>query len=142
MGLDIGNRRIGIALSESLGIAVPLLTLTRTSPRQDVRSLARLIRRYECTAVIAGNPLHLSGDLSPQTAKVHAFLDLMRARIAVPIHLWDERLTTVEAHRILDDAGRNPRHRKDIIDQVAAVLILQSYMDAHAIAFLSRPDAT
>ncbi len=132
LGLDVGDRRIGVALSDALGIAQPLLTLTRTQRRQDLRSLARLVRKHGCTAVIAGNPLYMSGDLSPQAAKVHAFVDLLRAEIDVPVHLWDERLTTTEAHRILDVTGRDPRDRKSVIDQVAAVLILQNYLDALA----------
>ncbi len=132
MGLDVGDRRIGVALSDLLGIAQPLLTVTRTNRRQDLRFLVRLIRKHACAAIVIGNPLYMSGDLSPQAAKVHAFTDLLRAEVDLPIHLWDERLTTTEAHRILDATGHDPRDRKGIIDQVAAVLILQSYLDAHA----------
>ena len=134
MGLDVGDRRIGVALSDPLGLAQPLLTLTRTNRRQDIRSLLRLIRRHACAGIVAGNPLYLSGDLSPQARKVHAFLDLLRAETDVAIVLWDERLTTTEAHRHLDLSGRDPRDRKSVIDQVAAVLILQSYLDARASA--------
>lgn len=134
MGLDLGGRRIGVALSDPLGFAQPLQTLTRSNRRQDLRTLARLARRHACVGIVVGNPLHMSGDLSHQASKVHAFVDLLRAETDVPIHLWDERLTTAEAHALLDASGhrrRESRHeRAGIIDQVAAVLILQSFLDA------------
>jgi putative holliday junction resolvase len=136
MGLDLGGRRIGVALSDPLGFAQPLQTLTRSNRRQDLRTLARLARRHACVGIVVGNPLHMSGDLSPQAAKVHAFVDLLRAETDVPIHLWDERLTTTEAHALLDASGhrrRESRHERErVIDQVAAVLILQSFLDAQS----------
>jgi putative Holliday junction resolvase len=136
MGLDLGGRRIGVALSDPLGFAQPLQTLTRSNRRQDLRTLARLARRHACVGIVVGNPLHMSGDLSPQAAKVHAFVDQLRAETDVPIHLWDERLTTTEAHALLDASGhrrRESRHERErIVDQVAAVLILQSFLDAQS----------
>jgi putative Holliday junction resolvase len=136
MGLDVGGRRIGVALSDPLGFAQPLQTLTRSNRRHDLRTLARLARRHACVGIVVGNPLHMSGDLSLQAAKVHAFVDLLRAETDVPIHLWDERLTTTEAHALLDASARRRRQsrqaRARIIDQVAAVLILQSFLDAQS----------
>ncbi|MGI8771073.1 MAG: Holliday junction resolvase RuvX [Acidobacteriaceae bacterium] len=141
MGLDIGDRRIGVALSDPLGFAQPLLTLTRSNRRQDLRALARLARRHACVGIVVGNPLHMSGDLSPQAAKVHAFVDLLRAQTGVPIHLWDERLTTTEAHALLNASGRRARESRHVqkriarertVDQVAAVLILQGFLDAQS----------
>lgn len=133
MGLDVGDRRIGVAVSDPLGLtAQPVLTLTRTNRRQDLKSLQRLIRKYQCVAIVVGNPLYMSGDQSPQAAKAQAFADLLRVETGLPVHLWDERLTTTEAHRHLHAAGRPGAEHKSVVDQVAAVLILESYLAAKA----------
>jgi putative Holliday junction resolvase len=131
LGLDHGERRIGVAISDELGLtAQPLLTIVHTNRRNDLHSLRRLVRRYNCAAIVVGWPIHLSGDRSPRAMATEKFADLLRAEFDVPVHLWDERLSTAEAHRHLDAAGRGARDRKDVIDQVAAVLILQSWLDA------------
>jgi putative Holliday junction resolvase len=131
MGLDVGNRRIGVAVSDELGLtAQPVLTLTRTNRRQDLRSLARLVRKYSCTEIVVGNPLYMSGDQSPQAGKTQAFAQIVADEIQLPVHLWDERLTTTEAHRHLHAAGRPGTEHRAVVDQVAAVLILQSFLDA------------
>jgi putative holliday junction resolvase len=132
LGLDFGLRRIGVAVSDPLGLtAQPVLTLVRTNPKQDLRSLGRLLRKYRCAAIVIGDPLHLSGDVSPQATKTRAFADSLREAFSLPVHLWDERLTSAEAHRHLASAGRPAPTRREVIDQVAAVLILQSFLDAH-----------
>jgi putative holliday junction resolvase len=131
MGLDVGDRRIGVAVSDPLGLtAQPVLTLVRTNRRQDLKSLGRLIRKYKCEAIVVGNPLYMSGDLSPQAAKAQAFAEILREESGLPVHLWDERLTTTEAHRHLHAAGRPGDEHRAVVDQVAAVLILQSFLDA------------
>jgi putative pre-16S rRNA nuclease len=131
MGLDVGDRRIGVAVSDALGLtAQPVLTLVRANRKQDLKSLQRLIRKYSCAAIVVGNPLYMSGDQSPQAAKAQAFADLLRSETGLPVHLWDERLTTTEAHRHLHAAGRAGSEHKSIVDQVAAVLILESYLAA------------
>jgi putative holliday junction resolvase len=148
MALDVGDRRIGIALSDPLGYtAQPLLTLHRTTLRADLKSIARLIRKHAVTGIVVGNPLYMSGDQSPQAAKAQAFAAQLADHLAAkddpanhfhpPIHLWDERLTTTQAHRHLDDSGvargqAGRSDRRQIIDQVAAVLILQAFLDARA----------
>jgi putative holliday junction resolvase len=133
MGLDVGNRRIGVAVSDALGLtAQPVLTLVRTNRRQDLRSLARLVRKYGCTEIVVGNPLYMSGDQSPQAEKTQAFAQMVADETQLPVHLWDERLTTTEAHRHLHASGRPGTEHKAVVDQVAAVLILQSYMDARS----------
>lgn len=132
MALDVGKARIGVALTDPLGYtAQPLLTVWRKSPSEDLRSLARLIRKYEVVTIVVGNPLHMSGDVSPWAAKVQKFAEELHQRSGVPVELWDERLSSVEAHEILDQAGHSPRDRKHLIDQVAAVVILRGWMDAH-----------
>jgi putative holliday junction resolvase len=140
MGLDVGDRRIGVAVSDDLGIrAQPILTLTRQNRRQDLRSLARLLRKQGCSEIIVGNPLYMSGDLSPQAIKAQSFAQALREETGVPVHLWDERLSTTEAHRHLDLAGRKPGARRAVIDQLAAVLILQSFLDARRANGSSHP---
>ena len=130
MALDVGKKRIGIALSDPLALtAQPLLTIWRKTPGDDLRSILRLVRRYEVAIVIVGNPLHMSGDVSPWAAKVQQFADVLRQRAGVPVELWDERLSSVAAHEILDEAGHDRRDRKAIIDQVAAVVILRGWME-------------
>ena len=131
MGLDVGDRRIGVAVSDELGLtAQPVLTLVRRNRRQDMRSLARLVRRYGCSQVVVGNPLYMSGDISPQALKAQAVGEALKLETGVAVTLWDERLTTSEAHRHLDAAGRPGSDRRAVIDQVAAVLILQSFLDS------------
>jgi len=131
LGLDYGARRIGVAVSDELGLtAQPVLTLVRRNLRQDLKSLARLLRKFNCSAIVLGNPLHLSGDLSPQAARTQVFAEVLREAFALPVHLWDERLTSAEAHRHLDASGRSRETHREVVDQVAAVLILQSFLDA------------
>jgi putative pre-16S rRNA nuclease len=131
LALDVGNRRIGVAVSDELGLtAQPVLTLERrSSRREDLRSLARLCRRFEVAGIVVGNPVHLSGEVSPQAAKTQDFAAELGALTGLPIHLWDERLTTEEAHRILYEAGRPRQEHRRVVDQVAATLILRSFLE-------------
>ena len=130
MGLDVGKVRIGVALSDPLGYtAQPLLTLWRKGRGDDLRSLLRLIRKYEVVEIVVGNPLHMSGDISPWATRVQDFAEELRLRSELATHLWDERLSSVAAHEILDEAGYAQRDRKPIIDQVAAVVILRGWME-------------
>ena len=131
LGLDVGNRRIGVAVSDELGLtAQPVLTLERRrNQREDLRSLARLCRRFGVAGIVVGNPVHLSGDISPQAAKTQAFAAELGELAKLPIHLWDERLTSEEAHRILYEAGHARQDHRKLVDQVAATLILRSFME-------------
>ncbi len=131
LALDIGSKRIGVAVSDELGLtAQPVLTLERRrNPREDLRSLARLARRFGVAGIVVGNPLHLSGEQSPQAAKTQSFAAELGELTALPIHLWDERLTTQEAHQILYEAGHARQEHRRVVDQVAATLILQSFLD-------------
>jgi putative Holliday junction resolvase len=131
LGLDVGNRRIGVAVSDELGLtAQPVLTLVRKrNQRDDLRSLARLCRRFGVAGIVVGNPVHLSGDVSPQAAKIQAFAAELGTLTGLPIHLWDERLTTREAHKILYEAGHARQEHRRVIDQVAGTLILQSFLE-------------
>jgi putative holliday junction resolvase len=137
LGLDVGDRRVGVAVSDALGLtAQPVMTLVRAKRREDTKSLLRIIRRYNCTEMVVGNPLYMSGDLSPQAAKAQAFAQMLREETGLPVHLWDERFTATEAHRHLHAAGVAGSEHRKVVDQVAAVLILQGYLDAMA----NRPE--
>lgn len=131
LGLDVGNRRIGVAVSDELGLtAQPVMTLERKrSLREDLRSLARLARRFGVVGIVVGNPVHLSGNVSPQAAKTQTFAAALSELSGLPIHLWDERLTTREAHQILYEAGQARQQHRRVVDQVAAMLILQSFLE-------------
>jgi putative Holliday junction resolvase len=132
LGLDFGGRRIGVAVSDELGLtAQPVLTLVRRKMKDDLKSLGRLLRKFGCSAIVIGNPLYMSGDLSPQAERTQAFAEALRGAFSLPVHLWDERLTSAEAHRHLHAAGRPLSSHKEVVDQVAAVLILQGFLDAH-----------
>ena len=131
----MGNRRIGVAVSDELGLtAQPVLTLERkrAAPgisRDDLRSLARLARRFGVVGIVVGNPVHLSGEVSLQAAKTQAFAVKLGELSGLPIHLWDERLTTREAHQILYEAGRARQEHRRVVDQLAATLILQEFLE-------------
>jgi putative holliday junction resolvase len=131
LGLDVGNRRIGVAVSDELGLtAQPVMTLERKrNPRDDLRSLTRVARRFGVVGIVVGNPVHLSGEVSPQALKVQAFAAALGQLSGLPIHLWDERLTTREAHQILYEAGHARQEHRRVVDQVAATLILQSFLE-------------
>ena len=131
LGLDIGNRRIGVAVSDELGIAAhPVLTLERRrNSRDDLRSLGRLARRFGVAGIVVGNPLYLSGDESRQSTRTQAFAAALGELTGLPILLRDERLTTHEAHQILYEAGRPRQQHRRVVDQVAATIILQGFLD-------------
>ncbi len=132
LGLDVGSKRIGVAVSDELGLlAQPVLTLTRKrNPRDDLKALARLCSRFNCVGIVVGNPLHLSGESSEQGVRVQAFASALAEMTSLPLHLWDERLTSRAAHEMLYAAGKPRQEHKPLVDQVAAVLILQSFLDA------------
>jgi putative Holliday junction resolvase len=133
LALDIGNRRVGIAMSDPLRmIAQPVATLTRSNRRNDLRYFQRLLRHHPFTQIVAGLPLYPSGDPSPQAGKAEAFARELSEDLKVPVFFWDERLSTAEAHRYLDATGLAPTRRRPVIDQIAAVLILESWLAAQA----------
>jgi len=131
LGLDVGDVRIGVALSdETATLASGLLTLERVGPRKDVRAVAAIVREREVGEVVVGMPWRLDGTMGPQGEKVTAFVESLRRAVEVPVVTWDERFTTVAADELLAEAGVRRRDRKARIDRAAAVLILQAYLDA------------
>ncbi len=147
MALDVGDRRIGVALADPLGYtAQPLVTIHRKHLREDLRSIARLVRKHGVTDVVIGLPLHASGEMSPQAVKARSFAEALEERsTGVRLHLLDERLTTAEAHSLLDrlrPARRSKGSRVErtaVIDQVAAVLLLEAFLSRDAPRMLLRP---
>jgi putative Holliday junction resolvase len=132
LALDIGDKRIGVAVcDETETLARPLTTITRASKRQDWECIAQLVSRHEVERVIAGHPRSLSGDEGPQAQRVRRYVEALAATLAVPVELWDERFTTVEAAGRLRDAGRRKPGGRGQLDAAAAAIILQDYLDAH-----------
>jgi len=133
LGLDVGSKRIGIAISDPLGItAQGLETLQRQNKRLDFERLTKLAREYEVAEIVVGLPLRMSGAEGTQAEKMQIFAEELRTRLQVPVHLWDERLTSAEANRLLREADMSIRRRGQVVDQMAAVLILQSWMEHRA----------
>jgi putative Holliday junction resolvase len=131
MALDVGGRRIGVALSDPTRVLASPLTTLRAEPRERALSeIAALVRRHEVVEVVIGLPLTLSGDVGPQAQTIQQFAELLKAHLSTPVHLFDERLTTVAAERMMIDLGMKPEQRKARIDEVAASIILQDFLDA------------
>jgi putative Holliday junction resolvase len=130
----VGSRRIGLAVTDALGItAQGLDTLDRSNKRADFRSLGQIVKKYDIGEIVVGNPLRMSGSSSSQSDKVAVFAEELRQRFHLPVHLWDERLTSTAANRILDDVGMSRLQRKGVVDRMAAVLILQAFVEARSI---------
>jgi putative pre-16S rRNA nuclease len=135
LGLDVGLRRIGIAVSDPLGItAQGLETLQRRNKRYDFEFLQRMIQKYDVREIVVGLPLRMNGDEGIQSDKMQVFAEDLRKRFRLPIHLWDERLTSAEANRLLRETDLSIEKRGKAVDRMAAVLILQGWMERRAAA--------
>ena len=132
LGLDLGQARIGVAVSDpKRRLAVPVGTI-RTGAPADLKAIARLVGEKDVALVVVGHPLRLSGERGPEARNAERFAEALRAGLPVPVVLWDERLTTVEANRALKEAGARGRDRRRAVDRSAATIILQSYLDRGA----------
>ena len=130
LGLDVGARRIGLAVSDPLGItAQGLETLQRKNKRHDFDYLQRVIREYKVKEIVVGLPLRMSGAEGTQSEKMRAFADELQKKFHLPVHLWDERLTSAEANRFLRETDLSIGKRGKAVDRMAAVLILQGWME-------------
>ncbi len=139
IALDVGDKTIGVALSDELGItAQGLMTIERVGIRKDAGKVLDLIKEHNCDTVVIGLPLKLSGEDSPQTEKVREFRTMLENKMrstaikGVEVVCQDERLTTVQAERVLIESDVSRKKRKDVIDKQAAVIIMQSYLDTQA----------
>lgn len=133
LGVDPGSARIGLALSDEIGcMAHPLRTLRAGGEAENARALAEVIREKESPAVVIGLPRNMSGSYGPAAEKSRALAAALAPLTSARVILWDERLTTAAASRRLQEAGRNSRQQRGVIDQAAAVQILQDWLDAQA----------
>lgn len=134
LAIDYGARRMGLAVSDPLGItAQGLETLERKNKRTDFARLESVLREYEVREIVLGLPLRMSGETGAQSLKVAEFAESLRRRFQLPVHLWDERLTSAEANRLLREAEVSSRKRAQAVDRMAAVLILQSFLAARGV---------
>ena len=133
LALDVGDRRIGVALSDPTGIiASPLTTLRREAERKDQEAIARLIEEHGAELVVVGLPLTLAGERGPQAERVVRFGDRLADALGVRVVYWDERHSTVDAERIVRSRARRRQAVRGAVDDVAAAVILQSYLDSLA----------
>jgi len=131
LALDLGKRRIGLALSDELGItAQGLETLQRSNIREDLAKLSQLASEKNVALILMGNPLHMSGREGRQAEYARDFGERLRAATGLPIEYRDERLTTVEAERVLRQSGISIEKRAKAVDRLAAVILLESYLDS------------
>jgi len=133
LGLDVGSKRIGVAVSDPLGItAQGLETIRRQNKRLDFERLGALISEYGIAEIVVGLPLRMSGAEGTQSEKMRQFAEELRQRFNLPVHLWDERLTSAQANRLLRETEMSIQRRGQVVDQMAAVLILQNWMESRS----------
>jgi len=132
LGVDLGTRRVGLATCDpALGFALPRDTIEVSCVEEAVTKIEQAARGAGATEIVLGQPVNMDGSLGPAARHAESVARALAQRLGIPVHLWDERLTTHEAHDMLRDAGKSSRKRKGVVDRVAAQLILQSYIDAH-----------
>lgn len=131
LALDIGDKRIGVAVSDELGsTAHGIKTMERGGVYRDINGIETLMKEYSVGRLVVGLPKNMDGTIGPQGEKVLRFVDKLAKRIDIPVALWDERLTSLSAERVLVQADLSRQKRKKVIDKVAATLILQNYLDS------------
>jgi putative pre-16S rRNA nuclease len=134
LALDVGSKRIGMAISDALGItAQGLETLQRKNKRSDLEQLQAVIEKHGVGELVVGYPLHMSGSQGAQSLKIADFAEELRRRFSLPVHLWDERLTSAEANRLLRETEMSIRRRSQVVDRMAATLILQAFLEHRAV---------
>ncbi len=133
LGLDLGSKRIGMALSDELLLtAGPFGVLRRKNMESDLLELGRVVEEQDVGEIVVGLPLHMHGDAGIQAKKAEDFAEVLRDRFGLPVHMWDERLSTVAVERVLIDADVSRKKRKKVIDSMAAAYFLQSFLDLRA----------
>jgi len=133
LGLDVGDKTIGVAVSDPLGYtAQGLMVIRRSNPVADMKKIEEIICQYEIGLIVLGLPRNMNGTLGEQAERVLGFGSELKARFGIKIVPWDERLSTVASEKALLEADLSRRRRKEIIDQTAAALILQNYLDSRA----------
>jgi len=133
MALDVGDKTIGVAISDALLLTAQARpTVRRKDIAADIEKLRRLAQENEVHEVVVGQPLHMDGQPSPQSQKVARFAEQLRKVLDLPIIFWDERLTSFEAEQHLEQMGLNWRQRREQVDKIAAMIILQNYLDSRS----------
>ncbi len=132
VSLDVGDVRIGVAVCDDLGLSVnPVRTITRTkSVKADLREIELIVDELGAERVVVGLPLNTEGEYGPQALKVRDFTERLTRRLRIPVILWDESFSTTDAETMMIEAGLSRERRKKVIDQMAAVIILQSYLES------------
>ena len=137
MGLDFGSRTTGVAVSDPLGITAQTVeTITRKDEnklRQTCARIEELIKEYEIEEIVLGYPKNMNNTAGERAEKTEAFKAMLERRTGKPVILWDERLTTIAAERVLMESGVRRENRKAVVDKIAAVLILQGYLDSRSV---------
>ncbi len=129
MAIDYGDAHTGIAISDLTGFLAGYTTTINTRKDEEVlEGIGRLIQEYEVTELVLGYPKNMDGTLGPRAEKAQAFSHVLEERFGLPVKLWDERRTTIDAHNILANAGKNAKKRKKTVDALAAALILEGYL--------------
>jgi putative holliday junction resolvase len=132
LGLDYGERRLGFALSDAGEIiSMPLSVAEVRSRAQALDAVEKVVRETDAAKIVIGLPVNMNGSRGPAAEGVGAFVEALSARITIPIETWDERLTTKSAHDVLIEAGTSRRRRKEVVDKLAAQIMLQNYLDSH-----------
>ncbi|MEO8824883.1 MAG: Holliday junction resolvase RuvX [Chthoniobacterales bacterium] len=132
LGVDHGEARMGVALSDEAGFMAHALETIHVKTTNALNRLTELAQKHDVANIIIGLPRNMDGSYGPAAEKVRAFAEQLKGQISTPVILWDERMTTLQAQRALHDAGRNVKNSREVIDQVAAQTILQSWMDSQA----------
>lgn len=138
MGIDVGEARIGLALSDQLGMLAHPLETVHVKEGKPLQRIAEVIRREKIAIVVIGLPRNMNGTYGPAADKVREFAKKLQNLVPCEVKFWDERLSTVAAQRSLHEAGRDTKKSRSVIDQVAAQIILQAYLDS--LALLPPPD--
>lgn len=131
LGLDIGDRTIGVAICDPLGLtAQGITTIKRKSVVLDIEEIAQICKKYDVETIVSGLPKNMNGTIGPQGEKVQRFCDKLKETLDLPIKMWDERLTTVAANRVMLEGDLSRSKRKKIVDKIAATFILQGFLDS------------
>jgi len=130
LGLDVGTKTIGVAVSDEMGwTGQGIATIRRTNIRADLAELDKYLQQYSVEKIVVGIPRNMDGSIGSAAKQIYLFIERLREKFSIPVDTWDERLSTVAAERVLLEADMSRGKRKKVIDKVAAVLILQGYLD-------------
>jgi putative Holliday junction resolvase len=130
LALDAGEKRIGVAVSDPLGIIAQGVTvITRKNPETDLKEIERIIGEYKAESVVVGMPINMDGTKGKSAEKVNEFVEILKGRLSIPVYTYDERLSTKESEKFLISADVSRKKRKGVIDKMAAQLILESYLE-------------